>query len=408
VGGHTVSFSIVLLVAAAPPPPAAAQVEPRFRALLFTKTADFRHDSIPAGITAVQELVTANDFVVDHTEDSTRFNDASLADYDVVIWLNTTGDVLNETEQGAFERYIQAGGGYAGVHSAADTEYDWPWYGELMGAYFQSHPAIQEATVEVADRVHPATQHLPARWVRTDEWYNYRTNPRGKVHVLAALEETTYSPGSGAMGADHPIAWCQDYDGGRSFYTGGGHTAESFSEPAYREHLLAGIETAAGVTPADCGATTWSNFEKVALDRNTSDPFELDVAPDGRVFFVERGGDVKVFRPDIQSTAVAGHVDVFTGQENGLLGVALDPSVATNGWLYLFYAAPGTVACPAERSGGDDVRTAAPVALHRDRQLARPRLGTGAARVPDPARRVLPLVGVARLRCAGQPVPDDR
>jgi type 1 glutamine amidotransferase len=258
-----------ITLAAAPAPLASearAQAEPRFRALLFTKTAAFRHDSIPAGITAVQDLAAANDFVVDHTEDSTQFNDANLAQYDVVIWLNTTGDVLNPTEQGAFERYIQGGGGFAGVHSAADGEYEWAWYGGLVGAYFRSHPEIQPATIKVADRAHPATQHLPARWTRTDEWYSYRTNPRGQVHVLAALDETSYDPGSNAMGFDHPIAWCQDYDGGRSFYTGGGHTAESYTEPEFRQHLLAGIETAAGVTPADCGATTSDGFEKVALD----------------------------------------------------------------------------------------------------------------------------------------------
>ena len=352
----------LLMLAAVSPPPAQAQTEPRFRALVFTKTAGFRHDSIPAGLTALQELAAANNFVVVNTEDSTQFNDANLAQYDVVIWLSTTGDVLNETEQGAFERYIQAGGGYAGIHSAADTEYDWPWYGELMGAYFQSHPAIQQATVKVSDRAHPATRHLPARWVRTDEWYNYRTNPRGKVHVLATLDETTYDPGAGAMGHDHPIAWCQDFDGGRSFYTGGGHTSESYSEPAYRQHMLAGIETAAGVTPADCGATVWSNFEKVALDQNTSDPFELDVAPDGRVFYVERGGDVKIYRPDTQSTVVAGHINVFTGQENGLLGVALDPAFAANGWIYLFYAATGTLPCPA---ADPDATTCGPQRLSR-------------------------------------------
>src|SRR5918999_6436432 len=264
--------SLALLAPAFAPADAHAQTEPRFRALLFTKTEGFRHDSIPAGVTAVQELAAANNFTVDHTEDSTHFTDANLARYDVVIWLNTTGEVLNESEQGAFERYIRDGGGYAGVHSAADTEYEWSWYGDLAGAYFRSHPEIQEATVKVADRKHPATQHLPERWTRTDEWYNYRTNPRGRVHVLAALDESSYDPGSNAMGFDHPIAWCQDYDGGRAFYTGGGHTAESYTEPGYRRPLLAGIETAAGATPADCGATGDDSFEKVPLDENTSDP----------------------------------------------------------------------------------------------------------------------------------------
>ena len=246
-----------IALAAASAPPAHAQEEPRFRALLFTKTAAFRHDSIPAGITAIQELAAANDFAVDHTEDSTQFNDANLAQYDVVIWLNTTGDVLNATEQGAFERYIQNGGGFAGVHSAADSEYEWAWYGELVGAYFRSHPEIQSATVKVADRVHPATRHLPDRLGADGRVVQLPAPIRAvQVHVLAALDEGSYDPGSNAMGFDHPIAWCQDFDGGRSFYTGGGHTVESYSEPAFRQHLLGGIETAAGAAPADCGATT--------------------------------------------------------------------------------------------------------------------------------------------------------
>lgn len=230
----------------------AQAAQPTFKALIFSKTAGFRHTSIRSGIVAIQQLGRANSFTVDATEDARRFTDASLSRYDVVIWLSTTGNVLNAKQQRAFERYIQAGGVYVGVHAAADTEYDWPWYGRLVGTYFKSHPAIQQATVNVVNSTHPSTVDLPQRWQRTDEWYNYRSNPRGRVRVLATLDEKSYSPGPGAMGTDHPIAWCHNFDGGQVWYTGGGHTSESFSEPLFRKQLLGGIQTAAGAVPAGC------------------------------------------------------------------------------------------------------------------------------------------------------------
>ncbi|MEV7194685.1 ThuA domain-containing protein [Streptomyces sp. NPDC093510] len=222
------------------------------RVLVFSKTAGFRHDSIPTGIATVKELGAANGFAVDATEDAAAFTADNLAKYDAVVWLSTTGDVLNTTQQGAFEQYIRDGGAYVGVHAAADTEYDWPFYGGLTGAYFQSHPAIQPAKIHVEDHAHPATAHLgTGTWDRTDEWYNYRPNPRDKARVLASLDESSYT--GGTMSGDHPIAWCQnDYQGGRSFYTGGGHTKESYAEPAFRSHLLGGIRWAVGAAQADC------------------------------------------------------------------------------------------------------------------------------------------------------------
>ncbi|MFD9907410.1 ThuA domain-containing protein [Streptomyces sp. NPDC059063] len=220
------------------------------RVLVFSKTAGFRHDSIPDGIAAVKDLGAAHGFTVDATENAAAFTRKNLARYDAVIWLSTTGDVLNTTQQGAFEDYIHAGGGYVGVHAAADTEYDWPFYGGLAGAYFQSHPAIQPAKIKVEDHAHPATAHLGASWDRTDEWYNYRSNPRDRARVLASLDESSYS--GGTMSGDHPIAWCQTYQGGRAFYTGGGHTKQSYADPAFRRHLLGGIRYAIGAARADC------------------------------------------------------------------------------------------------------------------------------------------------------------
>lgn len=224
------------------------------RILVFSKTAGFRHDSIPDGIAAVQELGAENGFLVDATEDAAAFTPENLGRYDAVVFLSTTGDVLDAEQQRAFEGYISGGGGYAGVHAAADTEYDWPFYGGLAGAYFESHPEIQPATVLVEDRAHAATAHLGPAWDRTDEWYNYRTNPRGTARVLASLDESSYR--GGTMDGDHPIAWCQEYEGGRAFYTGLGHTKESYAEPAFLAHLLGGIRYAAGDAAADCRPET--------------------------------------------------------------------------------------------------------------------------------------------------------
>ncbi len=251
---------------ATPPEPAPAE---SFSVLVFSRTKGYRHDSIPAGIDAIKELGKAHHFEVLATEDPTAFNDATLSAYRVVVFLNTTGDVLDDDQQAAFERFIARGNGFVGIHAAADTEYDWPWYGQLVGAYFHSHPAIQQADIIVEDHKHPSTIHLPDRWHRTDEWYNFRTLPgqsdratdtdatsetqetqldapstAGSFHILMRLDESSYT--GGTMGSDHPTCWCHDFAGGKAWYTGSGHTRESYTDPAFRQHLLGGILWAAG------------------------------------------------------------------------------------------------------------------------------------------------------------------
>ena len=230
-----------------------AQAAPLTNVLVFSKTAGFRHDAIPAGIAAIRQLGAANGFSVTATEDAAQFTTANLAQYQAVVFLSTTGDVLNAAQQTAFEQYIASGKGYVGVHAAADTEYDWAWYGGLVGAYFLSHPAIQQANVRVEDRTNASTAHLPQTWTRTDEWYNYRTNPRARVRVLANLDEGSYSGGS--MG-DHPITWCQNYGGGRAWYTGLGHTQQSYSDANFTRMLLGGLQIAAGSVTANCTPVT--------------------------------------------------------------------------------------------------------------------------------------------------------
>jgi type 1 glutamine amidotransferase len=238
--------AVVLLLTAAAATAASSGNLP-YKVLVFSKTAAFRHTSIPNGLAAIQQLGVENNFQVVATEDATLFNDAFLAQFHVVVFLMTTGDVLDTTQQAAFERYIRAGNGFVGIHSASDTEYTWPWYGGLVGAYFSNHPAIQKATVRVEDSQHPSTRFFASPWIRNDEWYNFQTNPRTSVHVLATLDESTYS--GGTMG-DHPIAWYHDYDGGRAWYTAGGHTATSYTEPLFRAHLLGGIHYAANAFAA--------------------------------------------------------------------------------------------------------------------------------------------------------------
>lgn len=229
---------LALLLAALP---AAAQ---DFRVLVFSKTTGFRHDSIPAGIALIRSLGAAHGFAVDATEDASLFTRQSLRSYRAVIFLNTTGEVLNNNQQADFEAYIRGGGGWVGVHSAADTEYSWPFYGELLGgAWFRNHPPIQAATLRVAEETHPSTRHLPPSFSFTDEWYNFQTRPQGRV--LLKLDEASYSPGAGAMG-DHPIAWHRSIGTGRAWYTGLGHRIETYADERFVQHLLGGILWAAG------------------------------------------------------------------------------------------------------------------------------------------------------------------
>ncbi|MFI7607903.1 ThuA domain-containing protein [Micromonospora sp. NPDC049366] len=246
--------AVLAVIACTTPATPASAADAPYDVLVFSKTAGFRHDSIAVGTQAIRDLGAANNFTVTATEDAAAFTTGNLAQYEAVIFLNTTGDVLNASQQTAFESYIGGGGGYVGVHAAADTEYGWSFYGNLVGAYFASHPAIQQANVKVENRGHAATAHLPQTWTRTDEWYNYQTNARSTARVLATLDESSYS--GGGMGADHPHAWCKTYNGGRSFYTGGGHTQSSYAEPAFRAHLLGGIRYAAGRSKADCRPET--------------------------------------------------------------------------------------------------------------------------------------------------------
>ncbi|MBO0342205.1 MAG: ThuA domain-containing protein [Bacteroidota bacterium] len=210
--------------------------------MVFTKTEGWRHKSIEKGVQTLRELGRKNGFIPLQTESGEDFTPQNLNNYKLVVFLNTTLDVLNNAQQKAFEGYIQGGGSFLGIHSACDTEYDWPWYGKLVGGYFDSHPNdpnVRKATIDVVSKAHPATEHLQDSWIRTDEWYNYK-NLSSDTTVLLKLDENSYE--GGTNGSNHPIAWYHEFDGGRAFYTGGGHTEDSYDEPMFRQHLLGAIE----------------------------------------------------------------------------------------------------------------------------------------------------------------------
>jgi type 1 glutamine amidotransferase len=212
------------------------------RLLVFSKTEGWRHQSIEAGQQAIETLGEDNSVGVTVTEDASMFNPDTLQQYSAVIFLNTTGTVFNNAQRSAFESYIQNGGGYVGIHSAADTEYDWPWYGNLMGAYFDSHPpGTPNADVLLVDSDHSSTSMLPDVWNRDDEWYNYQ-GFSDQINVLLSLDTDSYE-GSNHDG-NHPIAWYHEFDGGRAFYTGMGHTDASFTNDLFLAHLWGGISYA--------------------------------------------------------------------------------------------------------------------------------------------------------------------
>ena len=257
-----------------------------FRLLLFTRTEGFRHASIPAGIAAVEQMGESNNFAVDATEDSTRFNADDLAAYELVMFLNTTLDVLNAEQQEAFESYIRGGGGFVGVHSAADTEHDWPFYGELVGAHFLTHPLVnQQGSLELEETKHPSIAHLPNPWsIPLEEFYSFSSNPRGKVRVLANIDESSYQQRpntscdprneafpqgySGTMG-DHPMSWCHDKFAGRAWYTAIGHSEYLYSQNDFLRHVLGGILTVARRVPASCAVNA-------TPDRPVYQPPELE------------------------------------------------------------------------------------------------------------------------------------
>ncbi|WP_399066555.1 ThuA domain-containing protein [Streptomyces winkii] len=360
-----------------PGPPGGEDV----RVLVFHASAGEEPPTVDAGIEAIEKIgqsgPAAQHFTITATADPSVFTSDRLGRFNAVVFLTGGGDVLDPAQEAGLESYMEAGGGFLGIHGAAQAEPYSDWFSGLVGA----RPAAggpekaQRATVEIGDRRNPATKDLPVEWKRPDKWLNWKENPSGSVHTVARVRERSYDPGEGAMGWDHPVSWCRDYDGGRSFYTGMGGTADSFQEADFRTHLRGALLWTTRLARADCQATITANYkaERVTSPNQPGqsdqigEPHGMATADDGRVFYIGRGGGdsdapvvtdwddpaigkgqgtVHVYDPATKKVSLVGSLTVFGNKgggdelvkvEEGLLGIALDPDFADNGWMYLHY-----------------------------------------------------------------------
>ncbi|MFG2888929.1 ThuA domain-containing protein [Streptomyces sp. NPDC048248] len=360
-----------------PSPPGGENV----RVLVFHASAGDEPPTVDAGIAAIEKIgqqgPVADRFTIEATADASVFTKPRLGKFNAVVFLTGGGDVLDPDQEAGLQRYMEAGGGFLGIHGAARAEPYSDWFTGLIGARptGSGQTAAQRATVEVGDRANPATKDLPVEWKRPDRWLNWSTNPSGTVHTVARVRENTYQPGTGANGWDHPVSWCRDYDGGRSFYTAMGGTADSFQEADFRSHLRGALLWTTRLARADCQATITTNYaakrvtspNKPGSSDQIGEPHGLVTAKDGRVFYIGRGGGdastpvvtdwnnpevgkgegtVHSWDPKTGKVTLAGSVTVFGNKgggdelvknEEGLLGIELDPDFLSNGWIYLHY-----------------------------------------------------------------------
>lgn len=324
--------------------------------LIFSKTMGYKHKSIPTGIDTIKKLGSENNFSVDTTTNGDLFTDENLKKYSAIVFLSTTGNVLDYQQEAAFERYIQSGGGFVGIHAATDTEYDWGWYGKLVGGYFQSHPSgTPESNFVIKDKNFGATNFFTdSIWTRTDELYNF-DKFNTDVNVLVTVDESTYE--GGTMGDFHPMSWYHEYDGGRAFYTAAGHTDESFSEELFLKHLLGGIQYAIGENLVlDYGKATtqtppdMDRFSKKPLLTGTFyEPTEMTILPNNDVLIAQRRGEIMHYSAETGKVSQVALLDVYhkvleaegVNAEEGLMGLQKDPDYETNHWVYVFYAPTG-------------------------------------------------------------------
>ena len=348
---------------ASPSPPSGSPGEKpdsrKYDVLVLTETRSGEpHNSTPAGVAALKDVGRANDFkVTEATQSAGAFTEASLESYRTVVFLNTSGDVLSDNEQSAFEHFFKQGGGFVGIHSALVTEPNWAFMTSLLGTRAESGATTahtestqQPADIKVADRVHDASKSLAERFRVTDAFYNATSEVRGLQHVLATVDEDTYEEqdSTPTRTDDHPVMWCQDLEGGRAFYTGVGHNAATFGNTNVRRNLAGAIKWSAGLsdpTYSDCGATVLANYKQVKISAppNLNEPIGFDQLPDGRVIQTARAGQVRLHDPEGGTTTVLANLaqfpqGLYTHSEDGLYGPAVDANFAQNKWVYLYYS----------------------------------------------------------------------
>ncbi|WP_420810130.1 ThuA domain-containing protein [Halopolyspora algeriensis] len=342
--------------------------------LVFHGPAAKQGDPVGQATTAFEELGEENGFTVDESTDPGVFTTENLEQYRGVVFLSAKGVTLNADQKTAFQNYIQGGGGFLGIHDAARAQSGSDWFTGLIGTRPGPSPTnVQKAVVSLVDRQHPANQGLPLTWTRSDQWLNWSPNPVGKVHTVAQVKEKEYKPGEGANGPFHPISWCRDYDGGRSFYTGMGATKASYTEQNFRSHLLGAIQWTTGMVRGDCQATIASNYKIERLTgENKSGQLDqhgemhgLTIGPNGTVFYIGKAacpsgpvrdwdnpdvglgcGTIHQWNPETKKVKLLTTLDVFGNRgsgselvktEEGLIGITLDPDFADNGWIYIYW-----------------------------------------------------------------------
>ncbi|MBY5162627.1 ThuA domain-containing protein [Salsipaludibacter albus] len=343
--------------------PTATTIQPAAAApsaKVFVFTGGQKPPAVKSAVAAIRDLGKANGFQVVANGDASQFSEENLAKFSTVVFLTAPGDVLDATQEAAFESWYRAGGGWVGLGASIETEPDWDFLTEVIGARATEATGVQAGTVKVADRGHVASADLPDYWTRSESWYNFDTNVRGSSHVLATVVELVDALGAhellsdgtrldgiegGTMGADHPVAWCKDWQGGRSFYSALGTTSGSFADADFRSHVAGAITWASGLADpvySDCGATVMANFQqtKIAAPPNIGEPIGFDVLPDGRVLQTQRSGALVLHDPEANTTTTLAQIPVYTASEDGLYGPAIDADFDENGWVYLYYSPP--------------------------------------------------------------------
>ncbi len=322
---------------------------PATNILVLTASSGYQHNSTAEGIAALERLGKQHGYYVESTDNTDDLTEENLKQYQAVIFLNTSGDLLDNEQEIDLRRFIQAGGGFVGIHSAINTEPDWDWYAQMIGGKYAGHPTepsnVQPAKIYVVNNTHASTKHLQDVWEHTDEWLNFSDQPDDN-QVLLAVDELSYN--GGTQGVSHPIAWYRSFEGGRIFYTAAGHTPESYSDDKFLKHLAGGIQYVIGSrSPLNYSNTVVNRapdetrFTKNVLTEGLFEPTEFELMDDGKVLFIQRRGEVRLLDPDSGDIKEIAKFNVNTTFEDGLMGLALDPDYTNNHWIYIYYSPAG-------------------------------------------------------------------
>ncbi|MHC2992696.1 carbohydrate-binding protein [Pontibacter sp. HJ8] len=312
--------------------------EKESRVLIFSKNPLEQQTNAEAAA-ALAAYVQQQGIAVDTTTNSAYLAEDSLMRYGTVVFLNTSRDVLETRQQNEIERFVQAGGGFVGIHAAPGSRYQWPWYNNMFGTLQEQQPdslLASNVNLQLVEAEDALTQGLPKKWSQSDRLYKFASKDAASNLLVTADQQ-------------EPVSWYREYDGGRMFYTAAGGTAASYKQDEFLQHLLAGIRyTLEGPALKYKKARTEqvpedNRFLQVVLDTYLHEPIEMEILNDGRVLFIERLGSIKLYDPQKKATKLIAKLDVHTegNYEDGLLGLELDPDFDRNNYIYLYYSPVG-------------------------------------------------------------------